>query len=91
VSVHVLKIQVNQDAEDRSLAIAIHQAIAPSIRLELLPKSTVDVFLTIIENDGMEGCIAAGSIAASTALANAGIEMLGLVMSCSAVISNNYH
>jgi ribonuclease PH len=86
----VLTVWANQDAEDRSLAMAIHQAIVPSIRLELLPKSAIDVFLTIVENDGVEGCIAAGSIAASTALANAGIEMLGLVMSCSAVIDNHY-
>ena len=39
----------------------------------------------IIENDGIEGCIASGAVAASAALADAGIEMLGLVMSCAAV------
>ena len=75
----------SQDAEDRSVAVAIHQAIVASVRLELLPKSTIDVFLTIIENDGIEGCIAAGSIAASTALADAGIDMIGLVVACSGV------
>ena len=74
-----------QDAEDRSIAVQIHQALVPAVRLELFPKSTIDIFITIIENDGIEGCIAAGSIAASTALADAGIEMLGLVVSCSAV------
>jgi exosome complex component MTR3 len=56
-----------------------------SVRLELLPKSTIDIFVTVIENDGIEGCIAAGTVAASTALADAGIEMIGLVMSCTAV------
>lgn len=55
------------------------------MRLELVPKSTIDVFLTIIESDGIEGCIASGTVAASTALADAGIEMLGLVMACGAV------
>lgn len=74
-----------QDAEDRSVAVQIHQALLPSIRLELLPKSTIDIFLTIIENDGIDGCIASGAVAASTALADAGIEMLGLVIACSAV------
>ncbi|KAG9318515.1 3' exoribonuclease family, domain 1-domain-containing protein [Chiua virens] len=73
------------DAEDRSLAVAIHQSIASSVCLELLPKSTIDIFITIIENDGIEGCIASGAIAASTALADAGIEMFGLVASCSVV------
>jgi exosome complex component MTR3 len=56
-----------------------------SVRLELLPKSTIDIFITVIENDGIEGCVAAGSIAASTALADAGIELIGLVMSCASV------
>ena len=63
----------------------IQQALTSAVRLELLPKSTIDIFVTIIENDGIEGCIAAGSVAASVALADAGIEMLGLVASCSTV------
>jgi exosome complex component MTR3 len=53
--------------------------------LELFPKSTIDVFLVVLENDGLEGCVAAGSIVASTALADAGIELFGMVVSCSAV------
>ncbi|KAF8077917.1 ribosomal protein S5 domain 2-type protein [Lyophyllum atratum] len=77
-----------RDAEDRSLAVAIHQALVPSVRLELLPKSTIDIFLTVIEADGIEGCAASGTIAASTALADAGIEMIGLVTSCAASAAN---
>ncbi|KAF9464734.1 ribosomal protein S5 domain 2-type protein [Collybia nuda] len=75
-----------RDAEDRSIGVAIYQALVSSLRLELIPKSSIDVFLTIIEADGLEGCIASGTIAASTALADAGIEMMGLVMSCAASI-----
>ncbi|KAI5986835.1 3' exoribonuclease family, domain 1-domain-containing protein [Pisolithus albus] len=75
-----------RDAEDRAVAIAVYQSIVSSICLDLFPKSTIDVFIVVIENDGIEGCIASGSIAASTALADAGIEMLGLVASCSAGI-----
>jgi exosome complex component MTR3 len=74
-----------QDVEDRSVAVSIHQALESSVRLELFPKSTIDVFVTIIENDGIEGCVASGSVAASTALADAGIDMIGLVVSCTAV------
>jgi exosome complex component MTR3 len=74
-----------QDAEDRSIAVSIHQSLVSSIRLELFPKSTIDVFLTIIENDGIDSCVATGTVAASTALADAGVEMLGLVTSCAAV------
>ncbi|KIM87123.1 hypothetical protein PILCRDRAFT_95960 [Piloderma croceum F 1598] len=75
-----------RDAEDRSIGVAIHQAIVSSVRLELFPKSTIDIFITIVQNDGIEGCMAAGSIAASTALADAGIDMIGLVVSCSGSI-----
>jgi len=74
-----------QDAEDRSIAMAVHQAIVASVRLETFPKATIDIFITVLETDGMEGCVAAGSVAASTALVDAGIEVLGLVVSCSAV------
>lgn len=81
----IVSIHSIQDAEDRSIATAIHQAIFPSVRLELFPKSIIDVFVTIIEADGIEACVASGSVAASTALADAGIEMIGLVVSCSAV------
>lgn len=65
--------------------MAIHQAILPSVRLESLPKSVVDVFITVLEADGLEGCVSAGAIAASAALIDAGIEVLGIVASTSAV------
>jgi exosome complex component MTR3 len=74
-----------QDVEDREISLLIHQSILPAIQLELFPKSTIDVFLTVLENGGLEGCVAAGSIVASTALADAGVEMFGMVVSCSAV------
>lgn len=76
---------VVKDAEDRSIAVLVQQALTPAVRLELLPKSTIDIFVTVIESDGSEGCVAAASVAASAALADAGIEMLGLVTSCSSV------
>lgn len=74
-----------QDAEDRTIAMAVHQAIVSSVRLELLPKATIDVLVTVIEADGIEGVIASASVAVSAALADAGIEIFGLVVSCSAV------
>lgn len=63
----------------------IQQSLLPAVRLELLPKSSIDIYLFVIENDGIEGCVSSGSIAASTALAHAGIDMLGLVVACSVV------
>lgn len=67
------------------MANLVHQALLPAVRLELLPKSSLDVFVTILEADGIAGCVAAASVAASAALTHAGMEMLGLVTSCTAV------
>jgi exosome complex component MTR3 len=67
------------------VANLVQQALVPSVRLDLLPKSVVDIFITVIECDGIESCVAAATVAASTSLAKAGIEMLGLVVSCAGV------
>jgi len=75
-----------RDAEDRSIANLIQQALAPSVRLDLLPKSVIDISITVIECDGIESCVAAATVAASTSLAKAGIEMLGLVLSCAGAV-----
>jgi hypothetical protein len=55
------------------------------VRLDTLPKSVIDIFVTVIECDGIESCVATATVAASTSLAKAGIEMLGLVVSCAGV------
>ena len=77
-----------QDAEDRSIANLVQQALIPSVRLDLLPKSVIDIFITVIECDGIESCVAAATVATSTSLVKAGIEMLGLVVSCAGVSSS---
>ena len=81
----VLSLVISQDAEDRSIANLVQQALASSVRLDLLPKSVIDIFITVVECDGIESCVAAATVAASTSLAKAGIEMLGLVVSCAGV------
>jgi len=73
-----------RDVEDRPTSVQVHQALRPSIQLELFPKSTIDVFITVLEVDGAESCVASASIAASAAIADAGFEMFGLVAACSA-------
>lgn len=58
----------------------VHAALLPALRLELLPKASIEVFVTVLEADAPEeGTVAAAVTAASTALAQAGIEMYGLV------------
>lgn len=80
---------MHKDVEDRSIGQLVYQSLLPAVQLHLFPKSTIDVFITIIENDGLESCVASASMAASTALADAGIEMLGMVVACCSVSSSS--
>lgn len=57
-------------------------ALRPAIFLEKFPRSTIDVFIEILEAEGGTRC--AGITAASVALADAGIPMRDLVVSCAA-------
>jgi exosome complex component MTR3 len=75
----------SQDVEDRTIGQLVHQSLLPAVQLHLFPKSSIDIFIEIIENDGLEGCVASASIAASAALVDAGIEMQGMVVACCAV------
>ena len=75
-----------KDAQEKELSQLVFEALAPSIRLDLLPKSTIDIYISVLENDGMASCLAAAITCASVAVADAGIEMLDQVAACSAVI-----
>lgn len=84
---HIRK-KAGKDTESSSLANSIRLALLPSIRLDKLPKATIDVFITILQADAGRGqgelddeaCAAAATTVASCALANAGIELYGLVV-----------
>ncbi|KAI8149958.1 ribosomal protein S5 domain 2-type protein [Fennellomyces sp. T-0311] len=78
-----------RDSEEKGYAQVLVQALAPAVRLELLPKSAIDVYVNVLENDGTSSCLAAAIVAASTALADAGIEMLDQVTACSALLAEN--
>ncbi|UZJ57529.1 hypothetical protein CBS101457_006849 [Exobasidium rhododendri] len=85
-----------KDTESNSVGDAVRSALLPSLRLDLLPKASIDVFITILEvaasrgkGEGQddEACTAAAATVASCALADAGIEMWGLVIGVNAIIS----
>lgn len=78
-----------RDTEAPAMAASIRSALLPSIRLDLLPKSNIDVYITILEanvglgmgnTDDEEACAAAATTAASCALADAGIQLWALVV-----------
>ncbi|GAA5847479.1 hypothetical protein JCM9279_000502 [Rhodotorula babjevae] len=75
-----------KDTEATALASTLQQALVPAILLEHMPKSQIDLFVTVLESDGWDGDLSIGVTAASTALAEAGIPMRGLVTGCSAAL-----
>jgi exosome complex component RRP41 len=56
------------------------EAIDPVIIKEFYPRSTIDIFVEILQADA--GTRSAGINAASVALADAGVPMRGLISSC---------
>jgi exosome complex component RRP41 len=58
------------------------EALAPSVFLEKFPRSTIDVFIEVLEAEGGTRC--AGITAAAVALADAGVPMRDLVVACAA-------
>ena len=61
----------------------IEQTFTGAVLLERYPKSVIDIYVIVLEDDG--GAVGAAITATSLALANAGIEMLDLVGCCSVV------
>jgi len=66
------------------LSSGLNDAIAPSVRLDRLPKCVVDVFVLVLQSDG--SVLPAAITAASLALADARIELFDLVSSCSVAV-----
>jgi hypothetical protein len=81
---------ISQDTEPPTPSTLLSQSLLPSLRLHLLPKSQLDVFLLVLESDGMEGVVSAGTTVAGAALAmvGGGVEMGGLVVGVSSVSLN---
>ena len=73
------RIELNaQDTEPAALSSLLTQLLLPSIQLHLLPKSSVDVFLLVLESDSTSNVLSAGLTVSSLAIADAGIPMFGL-------------
>jgi len=60
------------------LSSLLTQHLLPTLQLHLLPKSSVDVHLLVLESDTISNVLSAGLSVASAAIADAGIAMSGL-------------
>ncbi|PWN23252.1 mRNA transport regulator 3 [Microstroma glucosiphilum] len=81
------RVKPGRDLESTALSSLIHTSLLPCIRLNLLPKASLDIYITILESDAsLEGCASLAITAASASLASAGIEMWGLCVGSSAAL-----
>jgi exosome complex component RRP41 len=64
------------------LSKVIRQSLEPAVFLEYYPRSSIDLFIEVLQADGGTRC--AGITAAALALADAGIPMRDLVAACAA-------
>jgi exosome complex component RRP41 len=64
------------------LSKVIREALEPAIMSEYFPRSTIDIFIEVLQADAGTRC--AGITAAALALADAGIPMRELVAGCAA-------
>lgn len=64
------------------LSKVIREALEPSVFTEYYPRTSIDIFIEVLQADGGTRC--AGITAASLALADAGIPLRDLVSACAA-------
>lgn len=65
---------------EHELSKVIREALEPAVLSLHYPRTTIDLFIEVLQSDGGSRC--AGITAASLALADAGIPMRGLVAAC---------
>lgn len=70
------------DRRSVEISKVIRGALEPALILELFPRTSIDVFIEVLQADA--GTRVAGIVAASLALADAGIPMKDLVSACAA-------
>lgn len=67
---------------ETELSKVIREALEPTILLEQYPRTSIDLFIEVLQADGGTRC--AGLTVASLALADAGVPMRDLVVACAA-------
>jgi exosome complex component RRP41 len=67
---------------DVELSKVIREALEPAVFLEYYPRTSIQVYIEVLQADGGTRC--AGITAAALALADAGIPMKDLVVACAA-------
>merc|ERR1719436_2407467 len=69
------------DSEEKEMAIALKEALEATVCMHLYPKSQIDVFVTVLENDG--SVLASSITCAGLALINASIHVFDVIIGSS--------
>jgi len=69
------------DSEEKEMAIALKEALEATICMHLYPKSQIDIFITVLENDG--SILASSITCAGLALINASIHVFDVIIGSS--------
>ncbi|KAJ1984174.1 3'-5'-exoribonuclease [Dimargaris verticillata] len=78
--------QFQRDPEERELSQILIQALTPAVRLGMYPKSTIDIYVTVIQSDGWWSTLAAAITCASVALVDAGIDVIDIVTASAVLV-----
>ncbi|XP_060590214.1 exosome complex component MTR3-like [Ruditapes philippinarum] len=79
--------QYQQDTEEKDYSVQLLEALEPAVLLHKFPKAQVNIYVTVLQNDG--SALAASITCASVAMADAGVEMYDLVTGCSARLAGD--
>lgn len=69
--------QHQQNNEEKDFSVQLLEALEPAVLLHKFPKAQLNIYVTVLEDDG--SALAAAITAASVALVDAGIELYDLV------------
>lgn len=72
-----------RDVDEKDISAMITSALSSTIRLDLYPRLSIDVYVMCLEVDGVNTMIANALTVASVACVCAGIEMKDVVIGCS--------
>jgi len=70
-----------QDLDENELSMVITQALSASVRLQMYPKSLIEVYVMVLENDG--SVLAASLMSSSLAVADACLEQYDIITAAS--------
>lgn len=74
--------------KEKNYSNILSDTLSVSIQLDKFPKSKLEAYVCVLQTESMSSTLCASIICVSLALANAGIEMYGLVSACSAALVN---